>query len=293
MRSTLFAALLLSSLPVASAAQDIRPPADDDVAIVVTGNRDIKKTIRDYVDALTKAPGTRQLARFEQRICPRVFGLREAAAAKVTLRMRTVSAAVTQTVAPARCVPNVMLVVARDKPAFMREIARGRDNLFDGLSGDRIRTLVRDPAPVTAWQIKGASLAGDGRVISEEGTTGIQTNRTIEAATRIRPAVRQQFDFAVVVVDARVLDGLTTTQLADYATMRALASLDPTVLSPDAPSILRAIDAPADAQVPLSLTAWDYGFLRGLYRTSGNLYATQHRSEIAREVEKKVVQRVN
>lgn len=291
MRSTWFAALLLSSLSASALAQDIRPPVEDDVAIVVTGNRDIKKTIREYVDALTKAPGTRQLARFEQRICPRVFGLQKAAAAKVTLRMRTLSAAVTRNVAPAKCVPNVMLVVTRDKPRFLREISWGRDNLFDGLSGNRIRTLVRDPSSVTAWQITGASVAGDGGVISEEGTTGIQTNRAFEAATRMRPAVRQQFDFAVVVVDAKVVDGLTATQLADYATMRALASLDPSVLSPDSPSILRAIDAPADAQVPLSLTAWDYGFLRGLYRTNANLYATQHRSEIAREVEKKVVQR--
>ena len=289
MRSILPAAAALACLSAPAIAQDIRPPADDDIAIVVTGNRDIKKTIRQFVDTLTRSPGTRQLARFEQRICPRVFGLRAPAAAKVTTRMRLVSAAVTRDVAPEKCVPNVMLVVTRDKAAFMREVARGRDNLFDGMSGNKIRSLVRDQSPVTAWQVMGASLAADGRVISEEGTLGFQTNRTTEASTRIRPAVRQQFDFAVVVVDARVIDGLNTTQLADYATMRALASLDPSALAADAPSILRAIDAPADAEVPLSLTAWDYGFLRGLYKTQTNLYATQQRSVIAREVEKKVV----
>ncbi|GLR46823.1 hypothetical protein [Sphingomonas astaxanthinifaciens] len=288
MRSILFAAAFVT-IAAPALAQDIRPPADDDIAIVVTGNRDIKKTIRQFVDTLTRSPGSRQLARFEQRICPKVFGLREPAAAKVTTRMRLVSAAVTRDVAPAKCVPNVMLVVTRDKAAFMREVARGRDNLFDGLSGSKVRTLVRDPAPVTAWQVLGGSLAADGRAITEEGTTGIQTNRTTEASTRIRPAVRQQFDFAVVVVDAKVIDGLNTTQLADYATMRALASLDPSSLAADAPSILRAIDAPADAEVPLSMTAWDYGFLRGLYKTQTNLYDTQQRTEIAREVEKKVV----
>lgn len=289
MRLSIPSALLLACAPLAALAQDIRPPAEDDVAIVVTGDRDIKKTVRTFVDALTKAPGTRQLARFEQRICPRVFGFREAAAARITERMRAVSAAVTRTVAPDRCVPNVMLIVARDKPAMMRELARGHDNLFDGLSSDRTRRLIRDPAPVTAWQILGGSRAADGRAISEEGTLGFQTNRTTEAVTRIRPAVRQQFDFAVVVVDAKVLDGLTATQLADHAVMRALASIDSANLLADAPSILRAIDAPASAEVPLSLTAWDYGFLRGLYKTNSNFYANQHRSEIAREIEKKVI----
>jgi hypothetical protein len=71
--------------------------------------------------------------------------------------------------------------------------------------------------------------------------------------------------------------------------MRALARTDPGRLPASAPpTILRVLDAAAESEVPLSLTRWDLGFLRGLYASRANLNATAQRGEIVRAVDAEV-----
>ncbi|WP_300973337.1 hypothetical protein [Sphingomonas sp. LHG3406-1] len=286
MTPLLFAALLAVAPPSTSA--EVAPPAEDDVTITVTGRRDVAKTISEFVGALTRQPFAQQLAKFEQPICPHVVGLPAAQAAMMVARMRKVAAAITREKVTAKCDPNVLLVVTPDKPTFMREIARRKGELFSNLSGGQVRKLVRDPSPVSAWQVRGADLNARGQEIRPETAGGVPINRTTDPATRLTAAARPQFEFAVVVVDSGQLDGLSTTQLADYGLMRALAAIDTSKLSPDAPSILRIIGAPADAEVPLSLTAWDFGFLRGLYGAPDNAYVGSQRRAIAREMERRI-----
>ena len=68
---------------------------------------------------------------------------------------------------------------------------------------------------------------------------------------------------SLVVIQLDALRGLTTTQLADYAAMRVFARTQPSRLQRStAPTILNIIDTPMNAQVPLTLTQWDLGFLR-------------------------------
>lgn len=291
-RRTLLVPALLFALAAPAAAQpsDVPPVPEDDVTITVVGNRDVRATVRQFVSALSRTLRQRQISRFEKTICPRAFGLGTQQRELVERRMRLVSSSVLQQAAPARCIPNVMLIVTRDKPRFMREAARGSNSLFDGVPSGEVSRLLRDNSPVAAWHINGAPVSSRGTNISE-GSQGVLENRTFEAASRIRSLARQTFDFAIVVVDSAVLDGLTTTQLADYAMMRGLASLDPAKLDEDAPSILTVMNAAPDAEVPVSLTAWDYGFLRGLYTSAGNVNAAAQRTEIAREVEERVINR--
>ena len=74
---------------------------------------------------------------------------------------------------------------------------------------------------------------------------------------------RPHFIAAVVVVELDALGGLTVTQLADYAAMRAFARTDPRRLKgTGAPTILSAIEAPMNSPVPLTLTEWDLAFLQ-------------------------------
>ena len=81
------------------------------------------------------------------------------------------------------------------------------------------------------------------------------------------------------------LVGLTPTQLADYAAMRSFVRTDPAKLAGSpAPSILKIIDAPADAAVPVTLTQWDLSFLKGVYASTANAYSASQRSEIRRSM---------
>jgi len=90
---------------------------------------------------------------------------------------------------------------------------------------------------------------------------------------------------AALVIERRALDGLTTTQLADYAAMRLFARTAPERLAGStAPTILTIIEAPMGSAVPITLTDWDLAFLRGLYASHNNLYAAEHRSRISRRI---------
>jgi hypothetical protein len=110
---------------------------------------------------------------------------------------------------------------------------------------------------------------------------GVYEQRVWGSSTRIKPAARQEFSGAVVVVQADAIAGLTTTQLADYAAMRAFVRTDPAKLTASAAnSILNVVTTPMGAPVPLTITAWDMSFLKAYYASRLNNFAANQRSEM-------------
>ena len=88
------------------------------------------------------------------------------------------------------------------------------------------------------------------------------------------PSARPHFLGAIMVVDVDALAGLTPIQLADYAAMRGFAQ---TMLEGPGrlttPTILHVIDTPMGSKVPLTMTEWDFSFLKALYGSDGRNYA--------------------
>lgn len=267
-------ALLALALLAAPAA------AQDDGPIVVTGHRDLEQQIESFVGALTPASPRGQIARFETAVCPGVFGVPEAQRAAVRDRIRAVAKGVGLDVAKPDCTPNLLVMVAADKNAFIKALGKDHIYLFGDRTPAQVRKILAEPGPATAWQIQ-TMVNGDGRAVANEGDTPV--NRTTRRPSRITAAARPAFLAAAVVIDGAALEGLTTTQLADYAAMRALARIDPTRIDAAAPpTILRILDASSDSEVPVTLTQWDFAFLKGLYSSPDNLYAPSQRSEIER-----------
>jgi hypothetical protein len=91
-----------------------------------------------------------------------------------------------------------------------------------------------------------------------------------------------------MVIDRDVLKGVSTRQLADYAVMRLLTTVDEKkIASLKAESILGLFgDRSSPAERPASVTWWDFNFLKALYSTSNIHTAGAQRSEIARKLEK-------
>lgn len=268
----------------AAAQRPAAPPAQDPAGqdVVVTGTLEREQEIRDFVGALTaQVPMTGQLARFEDAICPAAYGLSGAAREAVVNRMRLVAAYVGLRVADRGCRANVLLMVTRDKAAFLRRLASRYPQFFDEEENSP-RLVTAQPGPVSAWHAT-IALNADGQPMAVQGGFGV--NRTTRPQSRVAASARPAFTAAAVVVEAEALTGLTTTQLADYALMRGLARTDPHRLTAGSPpSILSVIEAPADAQVPVTITRWDLGFLRGLYASQANLRGPQQRGEIGRRI---------
>lgn len=283
--SAFIPAALLAALALAgpAVAQESSPPASES-NVVVVGTLDREQDIRDFVGALTPGPANGQLSRFEDAICPGVFGLSGAHREAVVTRMRRVTAAAGLRLAPeGRCVPNVLLMVTRDKRAFIDALARRYPAFFGDRPDEAPRRIAAQPGPASAWHAR-TMLNADGRPLPMQG--GFAVNRTTRSDSRTGASARLAFVAAAVVVESAALTGLSTTQLADYALMRALAQTDPNRLTAStAPTILTVLEAPADSEVPATLTRWDLGFLGGLYAGRSNLYAGAQRGEISRSVE--------
>lgn len=283
------AALTLPGL--AAAQQPPAPPPADSNQIIVTGQneRDTRRAIREFVGALTPAPARGQLSRFEDSVCPGAVGLSPALREAVVSRMRRVAEAAAMNVDEPNCHINVLLVVTRDKRAFMHGLRRANPDYFANRTVREVDRLLAQPGPTTAWHLAGIPRTARGTELFIDNNNGQWTNRTTEPVSRITAPVRPVFAGAVLVVEAGALDGLTTTQLADYAAMRLFASTDPSRLpETGAPSILGVIEAPMGTAIPITLTEWDLGFLRGLYTAPRNYYAGATRSMIAETVREQI-----
>lgn len=254
------------------------PPETGDSNVVVTGTLEREQEIRDFVAALAPGPGNGQLARFEDNICPAVFGLNGPLREQVVSRMRRVSETVGLRLAGEGCRPNLLLMVTRDKRAFIQALAARYPQYFGDDRENSARGVARQPGPASAWHAEDVVNA-DGRALPRQG--GFAVNRTTRGQSRIALAVRPVFTAAAVVIERDALTGLSTTQIADYALMRALAETDPSRLPASTPAtILTVLEAPMGSELPVTLTRWDLGFLRGLYASTANLNATAQRGEI-------------
>lgn len=269
------------------------PQQADGPEIVVSGISDMDHEIREFVGALTPTPGARQLSRFERRpVCPLAIGLPEVQKEAVASRIRQVAAAAGISVGGRRCTPNVVVAVTQDKRAFIEALRRRHSYFFEQMSPRQHRRLVREPGPATAWHVHGPLVTSDGREmpsVSGEDGGDYYVNFTMNPGSRIIIPTHPQFAAAMVVVERDALEGLTTTQLADYASMRAFAQVDPERLADSAaPTILKVLEVPMGGAVPITMTRWDFGLLRSLYASPTNLYAAAQRSAIRRRLTKEL-----
>lgn len=275
-------ALVLVSPAVAQEAH--QPDGAQD--IVVTGNANVERQLTDFVGALTQVPGRGQLSRFERAVCPTVVGVSPTHKEAVTARMRTVAKAAGLAVGGSSCAPNVLLVVTGDKRTFLEALRAKHGYYFGEMSTSAIKRLIAEPGPAAAWQVEGPLLNADGQELSNNN--GAAINRTTRVGSRLSAGARPQFAAAAVVVESKALEGLTTTQLADYAAMRAFTRADPSKLPASAPTILTVLEAPMDSEVPITMTSWDLAFLRSFYSAPANLTADSQRSQVRRDVKREL-----
>lgn len=272
----------LTALALGLALQAAPPAGDAGQApeVVVEGVRNSDKQIRDFVGALTKTPVQGQLSRFHLGVCPAVVGASAATSAAIAARMRRVAQAAGMKAAPAGCKPNALVLIARDKRDLIERLYKQYPDYFTGIDAREVRRLATQPTRAAAWHVEGL-LDRDGLEVSRDLLSGYHVNESTGSPSRLAPPTRPHFVASVLVVELQALAGLTTTQVADYAAMRTFARADPAHLgNMSAPTILTVIDAPMDSAVPVTLTAWDLGFLNALYQSSADRFANQQRGEI-------------
>jgi hypothetical protein len=255
-------------------------PAAGDQAIVITGQKDTRKTVQQFVRSLTPTLWQGQISRFEHSVCPGVYGLAKRQAEAVVDRMRVVAKSVGVVVDREPCYPNIVVIATSDKKVLLQELEKHRGEIFGGMTDDHIRAMERDPEPAAAWQLRGAPISASGMDLRWDRTWG-WINQTTDASSHITETARPQFDGAAIIVEKRALADMTTTQLADYSMIRALTGADPEKLgNSGAPTILHVLDVPIGGQAPITMTKWDFAFLKGFYDVRRELRAGAQRGTI-------------
>ena len=209
----------LQALP-ATAQTAHKPVAKpDDVVVVARNNRDPDKQIRDFVQIMTPTLGNEPLPRFDlEQLCPRALGLAPEFDEAITNRMRHVAAAAGIDLAQVSCGHgNALVIFADDKAPVIKLLKKRYSGLFEDAHGEAIK-LDKEHGPVVAWHLK--------RLVTQDGVPllsddrGRLTSRTANQPSRLRSLVRPALLMSVVIIERRGEQGLTVTQIADYAAMQ-------------------------------------------------------------------------
>ena len=229
-------------------------------------------------------------------VCPGVVGLPDGQNELVEARMRTVAAAIGAPVGGKGCVPDVIVIVARDKKEAIDDLQHRRPWLLGEISTPEIRLLKSLPGPAAGWQVVG-KVQSDGMPLNrvrfggalDMAGTDTLLAKSFSVVGRLQQPTVPQFLVSVVVIEARALDGISTMQLADYATMRALAPISWRSSSTPSRSILNLFDPTrTPAEQPASVTWWDVAMLKSLYDTSNSVPADIQRSAIAAAMKREI-----
>ncbi|MBS0385426.1 MAG: hypothetical protein JSS00_08755 [Proteobacteria bacterium] len=311
-------AFALAVLAASAAAQESGGPP-----IIVEAHRD-PRVVRNYVETVSvtsQAAGV--LGRWNERICPSVAGASTTDAQFIIDRIaRRANALGLQTGAPG-CSPNITVVVTPNSDRFTQQVYEQRRQILIGANGVESTTLgsaalqdfVNTPRPIRWWLVS-QTVMSDGSILADttsramqgsgaasaratqaaagsgptaasggggEGLSGINTTRS--NGTRLLGNTRQDFNYALVIIDSTRTAGAPLAAIADYVAFVALAQVNMSARAADYPTILNLFSAPSDQSRPTQLTAWDIAYLDALYHMTRNARnLQQQRDELTRRI---------
>ncbi len=277
------------------------PPASDSDEIIVKGERLSPAAARGraiaYVQQTGVVAGKEMVARWIDKVCPRITGLSPDHARIVEAQFRDVAATARAPLAAAGCAPNVTINFVDDGAAFTRRASAGNRRRLGAVSGDARQTLLNGPAPIRWWyrdELRSKAglraIATDPPFAAVDGVPGPAMpsngadNVTMSQynSSHISTQMNRALTGATVVVDAPRSSGARLDAVAAYAAYVALAEVTPPSSQPVNGSILGLFgDAP-----PAGLTQLDETFLRELYALPLDRRARQQRTRLIRALQR-------
>ena len=282
------AAAALALVAAAPAAAQTAPqPAGESTPVeplVVTAPT--REVISEFVRNISAPTRERKLARWNKTICPATLGLQRRYAEYLNDRLAAAAMQAGVKVGKPGCSPDLLIIVTADPKALLDQMAAEHGDFFavntfahDRTSaggGQDFAAFLASPEPVRWWHVS-ATVSAEGRPLGSSANTIRVTSATadgkgfgsppalrVTSPSRLRDTVREDFQHALLIVDAGQARGVSYQALSDYVAMAALAQLDPRADTAGVPTILNLFKADA-ASRPDGLTDWDRAYLRGLY----------------------------
>ena len=288
--------LLLAAETVPPATAAIPAPVSPTITVIapLTDRHARRQAAIDFVNRLGIAAGEIPAARFEEKVCPRAYGLADTYVPIVEARLRAVAAQAGARVAAEPCRPNIFVNFVADGAALARSVdARSPRRLAEVPTGERA-ALLHGTAPLRWWYATetrskdgmgdiGASPLWAGGQLGSGGGSIIPTNGHNAVLSQYRSSiistdVVRVIKAATVVVDITRAEGATLDAVVDHAAMVGLAEIRVAPVPPP-DSILGLFRTAAP---PAALTPRDLAALRALYRLPLDREARQQRGLLVR-----------
>jgi hypothetical protein len=249
-----------------------------------------------YVQHTGVVVGKPMVARWIDKVCPRVVGLSPEHRQIVEARFRAVAAQVGAPLAAPGCTANVLIHFVGDGAAFARAAAAGDRRRLGDVSVAARQALLNGPAPIRWWyrdELRTRdglrAINTDPPFVATEGVPGPTLpsngadNVTMAqySSSQVSTQIQRALTGATVVVDAPRSTGAPLAAVAAYAAYVALAEVTPPA-RPLAGSILGLFGTAP----PAGLTRLDESFLRELYALPLDRRARQQRTRLVRALQK-------
>ena len=280
------AAALAQGAPAAPAQ---KPESTTVGEVVVQGRTQTTQSFAKDVEKFVLEEGHTgplgQISRWAQPICPMTAGLSPGFAEFVNKRIEAIAARVG---APGseRCGKgvNVMVVFTTVPDELMADVRRHHEALLGFHGVGETRDLSAFRPPMKSWHVT---------MTRAPGYLAIDTPYTRLpnwGASHTPPPTKSEFAFALVVVDAKLLEGQAIGPVADRIAMLTLSNPAPRDSCGPLPTIMDLLEpnCAADGSTE-GLTSYDEAYLKALYAFKAHDYQGEDRSFERRAIAKGII----
>ncbi|MFV0623510.1 hypothetical protein ACBY01_05805 [Sphingomonas sp. ac-8] len=268
-------------LAQAAAPPQSAPPAE----VLVTGERDERRATRELLDAVSPHVAFDEpLPRFTETICPGAIGLPAEAGQAIVDRIAEVAISLGLETGAPGCAPNILVAFVDDGSAFAGKLLARPSPAFASLTLAQARRVVAEPGAARGWSaVETLSRDGEPMTPGLDSRPGDPLTLRVSTASRLSPPFRRDIRASTVLIDRDAMAGRSLAQVADYAAMRTLADARTHAVA-GRDTILALFTPDGDRTAPAGLTAFDRGYLQGLYAGRGDLKSVMKQGAIARRI---------
>jgi hypothetical protein len=262
-------------------------PNADLATITVEGawqRESLLRQVTHYVTAITPPSYQVSLGRWERRtpLCPLVAGLSRADGEDILARMSRIAVFIGAPLAAQPCKPNFHVIVTSEPDELLKAWSKRDPWMFDDDAdegGAKIHQFLNASTPVRAWyNVSFSDL--EGLPLHWQFRSGVLARQGDHAGGL------RDLSSVILIVDARLTEGVSFGQLAAYLAMVGLAQIRLDTKLGDAPTILQIFSSRGKAPLQ-GLSTWDQAYLKALYHTDRS--DKTQRLAIARSIAHEIV----
>ena len=241
----------------------------------------LEKAVAQFLHDMGRPGPFGQISRWAEPVCPITAGLTPALDRFVNQRIREIAARVG---APGAgdCGKggNVMVMFTTKPDQLMSDIREHHEGLLGYHYVGETKSLAAFQPPMKSWYITTTSIQGGDFVMLDRAYAPGPPGGT---ASRIPPPLQSRFAFALVVVDANLLDGEEIGPVADRIAMLALSKPAARTACSSLPSVMDFLTM-CPGPPALGLTDYDEAYLKALYAYKGSELRYFERRSLARQI---------